>query len=317
MMNRHVTHRQPRHHREWVWCGRAAFTVVELIVSIAIIGLLVAMLLQAVQQVRESARNTQCKNNLKQIGLAVHNHLEAHRVFPCIDAPMRRLMPYLEVVPSHVAIPVYRCPSDSGVDGHDPTHCNYFINFGTKFRPAFDGNGFARKYGARAQDADTTPADFSDGLSNTAAFSERLVTYDFASPNDASIADGRRYLWHFTGARVMDVNLLWSNCRTFRTSMSPMLYSVSGWHWTTPGDIGYDHIMPPNSGGCWNFPDDGSDPTGTSAIFYNSIATTSDHPGHVNTLVADGSVRSISDSVSMEIWHAMGTRNGNETVSAQ
>ncbi len=309
-MNRRVTHRQPLFFRAWAGRGSDGFTIVELLVTIAILGLLVALLLPAVQQVRESSRNTQCKNNLKQIGLAAQNHLEAHRVFPCIDAPMRRLMPYLEVVRGFVAIPVYQCPSDSGLDGHNPTLCNYFINDGTKLR--IDGrNGFSHA------SRDTSPSDFSDGLSNTAAFSERLVTYDFASPNDTSKADGRRYLWHFVGARETDINLLRTMCSTAKTSMTPIFFSVSGQQWATVGDLGYDHIMPPNSGGCWNFPDDGSDPTGISAWFYNTIASTSDHPGHVNTLMADGSVRSIGDSVSIEIWHAMATRNGNETVSSQ
>jgi len=113
---------------------RGAFTLIELLVVIAIIAVLVALLLPAVQQAREAARRSQCKNNLKQFGLALHNYHETHRVFPPAEISTTGwswgalCLPFLDQSAIHQQInfdyPIGWEPSAGGDGTSDKSDCN-------------------------------------------------------------------------------------------------------------------------------------------------------------------------------------------------
>lgn len=306
------------------------FTLVELLVVIAIIGILVALLLPAVQAAREAARRMSCGNNIKQFTLALQNHHDAKNALPSgrdgndISAHAY-VLPYMEgdnifstidfsvkynhannAFPRLAMIKTFLCPSD-GLRNNLPSDwagTNYRVNQGSGVlwgMPSTSvGNinyGMPEPNGVFYVDSNKTFSDITDGLSNTAAVSEHGIG-DFSN----AIVSMKTDTFQPGGSPAdADQALAWCSAvgpgtpQGYSNVGAPWLY---GYHSTTI----YFHVMPPNGRSCMYPPGR----IGTPAQSY--------HSSGVQVGMCDGSVKFISNSISLSIWRAMGTRAGGEVA---
>jgi prepilin-type N-terminal cleavage/methylation domain-containing protein/prepilin-type processing-associated H-X9-DG protein len=333
---------------------RPGFTLVELLVVIAVIGVLVALLLPAVQAAREAARRMSCQNNLKQIALATHNYESAIGSYPpsfCIQpgtvltgnngswSAQGRILPYIEQgnaydqvrldvawdAPANRAtgvptmrVPVYRCPSEANnilrLDAAGLpliASLNYSFNFGTWLvhDPASGQGGDGVMY----VNSWIRPADFLDGLSNTLCASEvRAFTPYIRNTSDPG--------------PTPTTNPSAFQGMTGQLKLGPTLNDNTGHTEWCDGRVhhsGFTTVFTPNtkvpydSGGKSYDIDFNSRQEGQSATqpTYAAITARSYHSGGiVNAALMDGSVRTISRTIGLPIWRAMGTRAGGEAV---
>jgi prepilin-type N-terminal cleavage/methylation domain-containing protein len=318
--------------------AKSAFTLVELLVVIAIIGILVGLLLPAVQAAREAARRMQCSNNLKQLGLSIHNYESSFKRLPSGNlgsanfttglSVHARVLPYIEqanlyqlvdynVAHNHVAndaarlqsVPTFICPSDSytGLATSLGGVNSYYANSGTNILAGSpptltsDPNyGMPACNGLFYRESAIKFGEVSDGLSNTFAFAEKIAG-DGSNSIATPVSDTFR-----PGTNPANADEALRDCMAINPlDISKQGVSIVGAPWIQAyhSTTLYYHVLPPNTRSCM-FPP-------------GRIATTagSRHTGGVNACVADGSVRFVSSNLELPVWRALGTRSGGETVS--
>ncbi len=316
------------------------FTLIELLVVIAIIGVLVALLLPAVQSAREAARRTQCINNLKQIGLAVHLYTDAFGTFPPASqgpiyqfSPLARILPYLEQSalyaalnydiglrgtsngPIHPAnttatrtvVATFTCPSDGNTEtvfDVDQRPFNYLGNA---------GNGVPDDGSVIPPDANgvifissiVRLAEVRDGLSNTIAFSESIIGNGQNAP--AGTLPDVDYQFVDLGNAVPPlIRPTPANCAAGNTTYPLTGNRNHGWAVGRAEGAIYNHWLRPNDPA----------PDCIHAHIRARKAARSTHPGGVNAVFCDGHVAFLKDSVDLAVWRALATRKGGEPLSA-
>lgn len=320
-------------------CTRRArgFTLIELLVVIAIIAILVALLLPAVQQAREAARRAQCKNNLKQLCLALHNYESSHRVFPpgglgfpFVWSAHAQLLPYVDqgnlkdlldydVPPlnafnfggfnaaavaqndaaAKTRLKLLVCPSDQdAVPGSDYGGISY---------PACAGSGMNGS--GTADDGAISQA---DGV----IFSQSKIGFrDVTDGTSNTIAFGEQLLGDGqntapAGAdfrfRVVELAMGTQTTPTAcAPGAAPAWSGQRGAKWVNGhlADTMYNHWFGPNA----NVPD-------CHNGFHNFalVSSRSAHVGGVQTALVDGSCRFVTENIDLGIWRALATRGGGE-----
>ena len=322
--------------------SRPGFTLIELLVVIAIIAVLIALLLPAVQAAREAARRSQCVNNLKQIGLALHNYNATNDCFPWCGltvlnpaatstvqwSPHVRFLPFVEQQalansvnygfiwsdpPNSTAtattVASFLCPSD-------PRQVVPVAGWaGTSYR-GNQGNSLVYGYGDSDPDKVNTAMPPPNGL----FFSNRLVRFaDVVDGTSNTAAFSEHCLGDFDNNAVTELgDTFWpqtypatpdeaiAQCQGIDAkNLTFQRVSNVGGPWTQfyHSVSSYSHAGRPNGRSCMYPP---------LRIMTNANSM---HPGGANVCLADGSVRFVKATVNLAAWRALGSRDGGEVVS--
>jgi prepilin-type N-terminal cleavage/methylation domain-containing protein len=323
---------------------RTAYSLIELLVVVAIIAVLIGFLLPAVQRVRESAHRVACQNHLKQLGLAVHQYEAAQGFFPGLgklphqDSVFARLLPYIELdaldrlidrsqplfapyaegsglnpIQARAAGTVvghFICPSENmeplstAPDGTILAGCNYVANAGTG-----TGTNYDLRFptdGLFWYGSKVRHTDVTDGVSTTLLFSEALLGLGFDV--DAMQPTDPRRQW--AGLYAIAVP------NTDRPGTSPpitddLCMMPCMWH----GNRGQGWIGGQVFRTAFTTYDMPNDPMPDCGAFdLGRYKAASNHPRGLNMILADGSVHFVVDMIDMDTWRAISTRQNCEPV---
>jgi prepilin-type N-terminal cleavage/methylation domain-containing protein/prepilin-type processing-associated H-X9-DG protein len=325
--------------------AHSGFTVIELLVTLGVIALLMALLVPAVQSTREAARRVQCTNHLHQIGVALENFHANTGKLPAGSnkasndqgqyvsnnlASHVELLPYLDQKPlfdqfdrSEDGFGIVHDPPTSNVneallpmgvtvymcpsDVTTEPRCNYRISSGTSpgTHETIPKSSEGALQGFRSRFG-RRDAEFVDGKSYTTAFAEKL-----AGDRDPSRITPWRDLVNvdYTPNNMLLPDDALNACGA---PLDPQAahYSFDGTTWVLSGyrQTWYNHVLTPNSAvlDCTS-----------SEYAQGAFTARSLHPGGVNVLFADGSGRFIASTINLAVWRALGTINGGEAVSLE